>query len=203
MAAPTRRRHERSRACLSSSRRSPAASARSSRSDCALPQQRAVRPERDGLILVVLCLVNDADALHDATTPAWRGQTPAPIIGLSLLAANGRPFPVTSIPGGVSCDGKTISTTSRAFEVSRKRRRGLSLGDPRRARRSRRAPRQGARREARAQRFMPLRLRAQISRPVACAPVASTAANASTMCGTERPGAAFPGCARLSAAERL
>jgi hypothetical protein len=87
--------------------------------------------------------------------------------------------------GGVSCDGQTISTTSRAFEVTRKRRRGLSLGDPRQARRPRRARRQGADREARAQRPLPLRLRTQISRPAACAPAASPAANASTMCAIE------------------
>jgi len=49
--------------------------------------------------------------------------------------------------GGVSCDVTMISTTSRAFEVSRKRRRGLSLGDPHRARRPHRARGQGAHRK--------------------------------------------------------
>jgi len=42
-----------------------------------------------------------------------------------------------------------ISITSRAFEVSRKRRRGLSVGNPSRTRRPRRARWQRARREAR------------------------------------------------------
>jgi len=76
----------------------------------------------------------------------------------------------------------TISTTSRAFEISRKRRRGLSVGEPRRARRPPGAWRQGADREARPQRPLPVRLRTPLSSNAACAPAASTAANASIMC---------------------
>ena len=87
--------------------------------------------------------------------------------------------------GGVSCRAMTISTTCLAFEVTRKRRRGLSVRNARAPRRSHRPRRQGADRETRAQRSVPVRLRKKLSRNVACAPVASTAANASIMCAIE------------------
>jgi len=72
--------------------------------------------------------------------------------------------------GGVSCDGKTISTTSRAFEVSRKRRRGYPSET--RVGRGDRVVHGDKEllREAPAATPLPLRLRTQISRPAACAP---------------------------------
>jgi hypothetical protein len=75
-----------------------------------------------------------------------------------------------------------ISTTCLAFEVTRKRRRGLSVRNARAPRRSHRPRRQGADRETRAQRSVPVRLRQKLSKNAACAPVASTAANGSITC---------------------
>jgi len=74
------------------------------------------------------------------------------------------------------CDA-TTSTISRPFETSRKRRRGLCLGNAGAARRPRRARREGAEREARPQRPVPVRLGPAVSRSAACAPAASTAAS--------------------------
>src|SRR5580700_4275903 len=87
----------------------------------------------------------------------------------------------------------TISTTCLAFEVTRKRRRGLSVRNTRAPRRSYRPRRQGADRETRAQRSVPVRLRQKLSKNVACAPVASTAASGSIMCAIE----VLSGSARL------
>jgi hypothetical protein len=70
----------------------------------------------------------------------------------------------------------TTSTISRPFETSRKRRRGIRLGNTGAARRPRRARRQGADRETRAQRPLPVRLGTAVSRNAACAPAASTGA---------------------------
>lgn len=86
--------------------------------------------------------------------------------------ANNRRFP---------CDAMTM-TNCRPFETSRKRRRGLCLGNTSAPRRPRRARRQGADRETRAQRPVPVRLRTSLSRSAACAPAVSTAASATTMC---------------------
>ena len=74
------------------------------------------------------------------------------------------------------CDAMT-SINCRPFETSRKRRRGICLGNAGAARRPRRARRQGANRETRAQRPVPVRLRAAVSRNAACASAASTAAS--------------------------
>ena len=93
--------------------------------------------------------------------------------------------PNASSQGGVSCSAMMISTTCLAFEVTRKRRRGLSVRNARAPRRSHRPRRQGADRETRAQRPVPLRLRKKLSRHVACAPVASTAASGSITCAIE------------------
>src|SRR5215470_12047042 len=79
----------------------------------------------------------------------------------------------------VPCDA-TTSTNCRPFETSRKRRRGLCLGNAGAARRPPRARRQGADREARAQRPVSVRLGTALSKNAACAPAASTAASATT-----------------------
>jgi hypothetical protein len=82
------------------------------------------------------------------------------------------------------CDATT--TNCRPFETSRKRRRGLCFRNASAARRPRRARRQGADRETRAQRPVPVRLRTTLSKNAACAPAASTAASATTMSAINR-----------------
>jgi hypothetical protein len=81
------------------------------------------------------------------------------------------------------CDA-TTSTNRRPFETSRKRRRGLCLGNAGEARRPRRAWRQGTERETRPQRPVPVRFGTAVSRNAACAPTASTAASGTTTSAT-------------------
>ena len=75
----------------------------------------------------------------------------------------------------------------RPFETSHKRRRGLCFGNASAARRPRRARRQGADRETRAQRPVPVRLGTSVSKNAACAPAASTAANGTITCAIRAP----------------
>jgi hypothetical protein len=84
------------------------------------------------------------------------------------------------------------STDCHPFETSRKRRRGLCLGNAGAARRPRRARRQGADREARPQRPVPVRLGTALSRSAACAPAASTAASGTIMFAIDSRGGPRP-----------
>jgi hypothetical protein len=121
----------------------------------------------------------------DMTSASWAGHRQATRISPRV--------PNAPSQGGVSCGVMTISTICLAFEVTRKRRRGLSVRNARSPRRSHRPRRQGADRETRTKRSVPLRLRKKLSKNAACAPVASTAANGSIMCTIE----VFGGSARL------
>jgi len=102
----------------------------------------------------------------------------------SQLAPNYGPASVLEEVEPCRATTRTSWPTTLRFERTSKRRRGFPQRSSRQARRPRGARLQGARREARPQRPLPLRIRTPLSRPVVCVPVASTVRRGATTAGT-------------------
>ena len=88
--------------------------------------------------------------------------------------------------GGVSCDATTTSTASLPFEASSKRRKGISLRDPRASRLSSGSWEQGTVRETWPQRSLSVWLPPPLSRNAACVRADSTVASATTTSASRR-----------------